>query len=114
MAKKSKQALKRIPSFQSEDEEARWYEAHRDDLHEYIDMSDAEVVEPQPTADRGGMTQAISLRLPQRLLRGLRHEAERQEISYQILIKRWLSDRLAQETTALGSRSSSKRRSQTA
>jgi hypothetical protein len=48
MAKTSKRALKRIPAFRSEDEEARWYGDHRKDLHEYIDMADAEVVESQP------------------------------------------------------------------
>jgi hypothetical protein len=46
MAKVSERVLKRIPAFHSEDEEARWYGAHRKDLHEYLDMDDAEVVEP--------------------------------------------------------------------
>ena len=71
MTKESKRALKRIPAFHSEDEEARWYVAHREDLHEYVDMDDAEVVEPEPTVDRGGMTQVVSLRLPRRPLTGL-------------------------------------------
>lgn len=114
MAKRSKQRLKRIPPFHSEEEEARWYAAHRDDLHDYVDMDDAEVVEPQPLANRGGMTQMISLRLPQHLLAELRREAERQEISYQTLVKRWLSERLAQETTTPSPRRSVKRRSQAA
>ena len=69
------------------------------------------VVEPQPTTDRGGMTQAISLRLPQRLLTGLRRVAEQQEISYQALIRRWLAERMAQETTASDSRRPPGRRS---
>src|SRR5713226_7571631 len=91
MAKESKRAFKRIPAFRSEDEEARWYAAHREDLHEYVDMDDAEVVKPKPAVDRSGMTQVVSLRLPLRLLTGLRRLAEQQEISYQLLIKRWLS-----------------------
>jgi predicted DNA binding CopG/RHH family protein len=114
MAKKSKRQLKRIPSFHSEREEARWYETHREDLHEYIDMDDAEVVDPQPVSDRGGMTQAISLRLPRQLLAGLRREAERQEVSYQTLVRRWLSERLAQETATPSLRRSLKRRAQVA
>ena len=44
------------------------------------------------------MTQAISLRLPQRLLAGLRRVAGQHEVSYQLLIKQWLAERLAQET----------------
>ena len=114
MAKRSKYQLRRIPSFHSKDEEARWYEAHRDDLHDFIDMDDAEVVESQPLSDRGGMTQSVSLRLPRQLLAGLRREAERQEISYQTLVKRWLSERLTQETAAPALRRSMKRRSQAA
>ena len=114
MAKRSKHQLKRIPAFHSEDEEARWYAAHRDDLHDFIDMDDAEIVEPQPLPDRGGMTQSVSLRLPHHLLAGLRREAERQEISYQALIKRWLSERLTQETAVSSLRRSAKRRSQAA
>lgn len=114
MAKESKRALKRIPAFRSEDEEARWYAAHREDLHEYVNMDDAEVVKPEPTVDRGGMTQVVSLRLPRRLLTGLRRVAEQQEISYQLLIKRWLSARLAQETAAPDSRRSSGRRKRAA
>ncbi len=97
MAKESKRTLKRIPTFRSTAEEARWYGMHTHDLHEYMDMDDAELVEPRANGDRGGMTQAISLRLPQRLLTSLRRVAERQEISYQTLIKRWLTERLAQE-----------------
>jgi hypothetical protein len=34
MARESKHSLKRIPAFHSEDEETKWYSAHRGDLHE--------------------------------------------------------------------------------
>jgi len=98
----------------SEDEEARWYTAHREDWHKYVDMDDAEVVGPDSTADRSRMTQVVSLRLPRRLLTGLRRVAEQREISYQLLIERWLSDRLAQETAAPDSRRSSGRRNRAA
>ena len=59
MAKASRRTLKRIPAFRSEAEEARWYAAHRDNLHEYVDMEDAEVVEPQLVTDREGHRGAI-------------------------------------------------------
>jgi len=110
MAKASRRTLKRIPAFRSEAEEARWYGAHRDKLHEYVDMEDAEVVEPQLMADRGGMTQPFSLRLPRQLLTDLRRLAEQQEVSYQTLIKRWLAERLAQETAGANVRRSPGRR----
>lgn len=99
MAKNSRRSLKRIPAFRSAAEEAQWYGAHRHDLHEYLDMEDAELIEAQTGGDRGSMTQAISLRLPQRLLTGLRRIAEQQEVSYQKLIRQWLTERLAQEST---------------
>lgn len=51
------------------------------DFHEYLNMEDAERVKAQASGDRGNMTQAISLRLPQRLLTGLRRVAE-QRISH--------------------------------
>ena len=114
MAKRSKQTLKQIPTFRSEEEEAQWYGTHRDDLHEYIDMDDAEVVEAEPTTERDGMTQAISLRLPQRLLAGVRRIAEQHEISHQLLIRRWLSERLIQETTETETANSPKRRTKVA
>jgi len=114
MAKESKRPCKRIPTFHSADEEARWYGAHRHDLHAYIDMESAEVVEAHTSGDRGGMTQSVSLRLPQRLLAGLRRVAEQQEISYQRLIKQWLSERLAQESTPSTARRPQSRRSRAA
>jgi predicted HicB family RNase H-like nuclease len=114
MARESKRTLKRIPTFRSAAEEARWYGAHAHDLHEYLDMEDAEVVEPQAGGDRGGMTQVISLRLPQRLLTSLRRVAEQQEVSYQVLIKQWLTDRLVQESASSTTRRSQSRRSRVA
>lgn len=98
MAKASKRPLKRIPTFRSEAEESRWYGMHQHDLDEYINMDDAEMSEAQTAGERGGMTEAISLRLPRRVLTELRRLAEQQDIKYQTLIKQWLTERLAQET----------------
>ena len=114
MARTSKRTLKRIPAFRSESEEAQWYAVHRDELHTYIDMDDAELIEPQTTSDRGGMTQAVSLRLPRRLFIGLRRVAEQHEMSYQRLIKQWLAERLAQETPLSTTRRPPSRRSRAA
>lgn len=75
-------------------------------------MDDAELAES--TANRGEMTQAISLRLPQRLLIGLRRAAEQQEITYQTLIKHWLTERLTQENASVTPRRSPNRRSRAA
>lgn len=75
-------------------------------------MDEAKLAES--TANRGGMTQAISLRLPQRLLTGLRRVAEQQEITYQILIKHWLTERLTQENASATPRRSPSRRSRVA
>ena len=114
MAQRSKPTRKQVPQFRSEKEEARWYSDHREDLHEYLDMDAAEVVDPEPAFDRGGMTQPISLRLPQRLLADLRRIAEQYEISYQLLIQRWLSERLRQETLQAATSHPRKRRTKAA
>jgi len=79
-----------------------------------MDMDDAELVEPKANGDRGDMTQAISLRLPQRLLTGLRRVAEQRETSYQMLIKQWLTERLAQESAPSITRRPQSRRSRAA
>jgi hypothetical protein len=114
MPQRSKPTSKEVPHFRSEQEEARWYSDHREDLQEYVDMDDGEVVDPDPLSDRGGMTQAVSVRLPQRLLSDLRRIAEQQEISHQVLIQRWLSERLLQEKTQTDTSRPQKRRTKAA
>jgi predicted DNA binding CopG/RHH family protein len=57
--------------------------------------------EAAPNASR---SVAISLRIPAQLLELLKKCAARERIGYQVLIKRWLDDRLRDELAALRSR----------
>jgi predicted DNA binding CopG/RHH family protein len=54
-----------------------------------------------PNASR---TVAISLRMPAQLLAVLKRCAAREGVGYQVLIKKWLDDRLRSELAALKSR----------
>jgi hypothetical protein len=46
---------------------------------------------------RGGEAVQISLRMPSKMLEILREFAQRQGVGYQVLMKRWLDDRIRQE-----------------
>lgn len=49
----------------------------------------------------GGESAAISLRMPKKLLALLRAFAEREGVGYQVLLKRWIDDRLRAERDKL-------------
>lgn len=50
---------------------------------------------------RAGESKSVSIRFPTRMLDVLRAFAEREGIGYQVLIKRWLDDRIRAEAEAL-------------
>lgn len=89
---KSKRALKKIPTFRSDAEERTfWAKA---DSTEYVDWSMARVVRfpnlrPSSTA--------ISVRLPDTLLRELKMLANERDVPYQSLLKVYLADRVTTE-----------------
>ncbi len=81
-------ALKKIPIFEDEDEERRFWEDN--DSSNYVDWSKAEHVimtNLKPT------TTSISLRLPVSLLDSIKVAANKQDVPYQSLIKTWLADK---------------------
>ena len=80
---------KRPPKFASEAAERRFSETHDSTAH--VDWSTAEravFTQLKPT------TRAISLRLPETLLAGLKTAANRRDVPYQSLIKVWLAEKL--------------------
>lgn len=89
---RSKRALKKIPTFKTEDEEREfWAEA---DSTEYVDWSKARPMRfplLRPTST------AISIRLPATLLTELRLLANEQDVPYQSLLKVYLAERVASE-----------------
>jgi predicted DNA binding CopG/RHH family protein len=95
MAKRK--TIKPIPRFASEAEEREFWETH--DTTPYVDWSLARrAVFPnlKPT------TTTISLRLPTFLLADLKVLANRQDVPYQSLLKVFLTERVAAETSGAG------------
>ena len=80
---------KKIPKFKTEVEERRFWEKH--DSTEYLDWSDAEkgvLPRLKPT------TKTISIRLPVSMLEELKMLANKRDVSYQSLLKIFLSERI--------------------
>lgn len=87
-----KRALKRIPTFRSEDEEREFWA--RADSTEYVDWSTARAVR---LPNLRPSSTAISVRLPDTLLAELKLLANEQDVPYQSLLKVYLSDRVSAE-----------------
>jgi predicted DNA binding CopG/RHH family protein len=83
-----------MPEFQSEREEREFWETH--DSTGYADWSGARIaVFPNLKPS----TETISLRLPSALLSELRALANRRDVPYQSLLKVFLAERVARETS---------------
>jgi predicted DNA binding CopG/RHH family protein len=90
--RKSRRALKKIPTFKSEAEERAFW-AHADST-EYIAWEKATSTRfpnLRPTST------AISVRLPETLLTELKLLANEQDVPYQSLLKVYLADRVKAE-----------------
>jgi hypothetical protein len=78
----------RMTEAEMAEEAQRWAEG-KIPLGEFVDAPEA--------APRAGESVAISIRLPKKLVEILKGFARRSDIGYQVLIKRWLDDRLQLE-----------------
>jgi predicted DNA binding CopG/RHH family protein len=84
--------LKKIPSFDSQVEEASFWDTH--DSSEYIDWSQAKkTILPNLKSS----TESISLRLPSPLLARIKELANEKDVPYQSLMKVYLSDQVRRE-----------------
>lgn len=86
-----KKQPKQTPKFASEAAERRFWETH--DSTEYIGWTKAK---PAVFTQLKPTTRAISLRLPETLLAGLKTAANKRDVPYQSLIKVWLAEKLEQ------------------
>lgn len=83
--------MKKIPKFKNEQEEREFWQTH--DSTEYVDWGKATVgyfPNLKPT------TRLISIRLPEYLLVQIKIEANRLDIPYQSLIKKYLHEKIKQ------------------
>ena len=84
--------LKKIPEFESEEEEREFWTEH--DSAEYVDWSQAERV---TLASLKPSTKTISVRLPESLLEELKLLANKRDVPYQSLLKLYLAERVKKE-----------------
>ena len=54
-----------------------------------------------PEGPRAGASTSISLRVPHQMLTALKAIARRENVGYQVLLKRWLDDRIREERRRL-------------
>lgn len=85
-------ALKKIPHFQSEATERKFWLHH--DSADYIDWAK---VEPLKVPSLRPSTRTISIRLPESLIADLRVLANKQDIPYQSLLKVYVAERVEHE-----------------
>lgn len=86
--------LKRIPTFENEDQEREFWATH--DSTEYVDYSRARHI---ALPHLKPSTKTISLRLPEYVLNRLRSEANRRDVPYQSFMKQALVDHLEELRT---------------
>jgi len=83
---------KNIPTFKNEDDERKFWATH--DSTEFLDWSKAKrAVFPNLKPS----TKAISLRLPESILVGLKMLANKRDVPYQSLLKVFLAEKVEEE-----------------
>lgn len=87
-----KKRVRKVPRFQSEDEEREFWATH--DSADYVDWSKARRVR---FANLKPSTKTISLRLPESMLEELKLLANERDVPYQSLLKVFLAERLERE-----------------
>jgi len=87
-----KTKLKKIPRFENEAAERKFWETH--DSTDYVDWSKAQGAR-FPNLKLS--TKAISLRLPEGTLDRIKIAANKRDMPYQSLIKYWLDEKLKAE-----------------
>ena len=92
MKKKKKANRKKLPKFQTEDEEREYWTAA--DSADYIDWDNAKrVVLPKLKPSQ----KTISIRLPEMMIAQLKVLANKRDVPYQSLLKIFLAERIEKE-----------------
>lgn len=84
--------LKHLPKFKSEDEESAFWAAH--DVTDYIDLAKAKrTIFPNLKPS----SRSVPVRFPVFLIERLKYLANKRQVSYQSLLKIFLSERIDKE-----------------
>jgi len=87
---------KKIPEFESEDEERKFW-----DTHSALDYFDIKSAKNASFPALKPSLKSISIRLPENVLEALKTLANKQDVPYQSLIKIFLSRQIEQEKATL-------------
>jgi predicted DNA binding CopG/RHH family protein len=88
--------MKRVPRFETEEEERAFWQTH--DSSEYLAWDDATEI---TLAKLKPSVKTISLRLPESMIEELKFLANKQDIPYQSLLKVFLAERLDEELESI-------------
>jgi predicted DNA binding CopG/RHH family protein len=90
--------MPKLPKFKNDQEAAAWFESH--DTSTYMDEME-EVVERVVVVRTQFPVKPMDVRMRTDFLEAIQTVAERQGISYQALVQRWLMEKLSQEAPDL-------------
>ena len=90
--------MPKLPEFKSDEEAATWFDSH--DTAAYLDSMEA-IEEQFQIARTPFPTRPVDVRLRADYLEAIQKLAERQGIPYQMLVQRWLVEKLNQEAPDL-------------
>jgi predicted DNA binding CopG/RHH family protein len=85
-----------VPQFQSEAEEAKWWETHQLG-QQVLDTFQDTPLSDEETGYRRGRTRPVAVRFDESTLRRVRVLAERRHKGYQTLLKEFIVERLYEE-----------------
>ena len=89
--------MTKIPDFESDEETAVWFDSH--DTAVYMDSM--EEASPPNVVRTTFPTKSIDVRLRTDYIEAIQKVAEQHQVPYQMLVQRWLMEKLDQEVPAL-------------
>lgn len=87
-----------LPDFKNDEEAAAWFDTH--DTAVYMDSLE-EVTESFDVVRTSFPTKPMDVRLRADFLEAIQQAAEREGVPYQMLVQRWLREKLGQEAPDL-------------
>ncbi|MCP4425843.1 MAG: hypothetical protein GY803_15225 [Chloroflexi bacterium] len=90
--------MPQLPDFQSDEDAAAWFDTH--DTAVFMDSME-EVTEPFDVVRTLFPTRSMGVRLRADYIDAIQQVAERKGIPYQMLVQRWLMEKLSQEAPDL-------------
>ena len=89
-----------LPDFETDEELAEWFETH-DTSHLLEELEDVELPFKMVRSSFRPSTSPVDLRVRSDFLQAIETVADQRGISYQMLIRQWLMDKLQQEAPDL-------------